>query len=128
MLTKTVTYNDATLEVSRETMRSRLQKNIVYRKLADVGTTDEDYEFIVAYAHLVTQVTVTAGNLPFSIAALTDTDDEMKAAYAAFLDCDGSLWNVIGEALREVDAPLGDPDLAPGADAQKKTPPENEPS
>lgn len=128
MLSKTVNYNGATLEVNRETMRSRLQKNIVYRKLAGVGAADEDYEFIVAYAHLMTQVKVTAGELPFPIAALTDDDDTVKAAYAAFLDSDGSLWNVIGEALREVDAPLGDPDLAPGADAQKKTPPESEPS
>jgi hypothetical protein len=115
-LSKNISYNGAEIIVNRETMRSRLQKNIVYRKLGILDKTvgEEEWEYINAFAHLITQCTIT-GTLEVPVPLVTDGEVDVQRAFEAFLDSDGALYNVMVMAINEVDAPLGDPDLTPNA-------------
>lgn len=95
-------------------MRTRLQKNIVYRKLGITpDISDEDWEFLNMFAHLLTQCDI-EGDVGFPVAQIADTAEAMRVSYEAFLDSEGDLYTPLIAAINEVDAPLGDPDLVPG--------------
>lgn len=114
MLTNNFSYNGASVTVKRETMRARLQKNIVYRKLGITpDISDEEWEYMDAFAHLLTQCDI-VGDVGFPVAQVADTAEDMRTSYEAFLDSEGSLYTPLIKAINEVDAPLGDPDLTPG--------------
>jgi hypothetical protein len=117
MLSKQVRYNGATITVRRADVRARLRTSLAYTKLGGIpqNMPMDDWLFMNAFTQFVTQCTV-EGDLGFPMPSLTDDDATFQAAFEAFLSADGDLYDVVNNALIEVNrAP------APEEDAKKKT-------
>lgn len=119
MFTRTVQYKDAVLTISRDNVRSRLLRGMVYRHF-DIEAMDES-EFLVVqgFVQFLTQVKID-GEVGFEVPAITADTETMLAGYAAFSDMSPDFFDAYYPALIEVDKVVGDPEVAPGNGGKKK--------
>ena len=109
MLTKTVEWDGAVITLRRAKIRDRLLVNSIVGKL---GIDIEDFAAKRLFARLITQAQID-GDLGYTLPALADSEEDLRASYENFLDLDGSLYDDLEQGLFEVDKPLNDPDLLP---------------
>jgi hypothetical protein len=112
MLTKDIEWNGAVITLRRAKIRDRLLVNSIVGKL---GIDTEDVADFAAkrfFARLITQGQV-EGDLGYALPAVADSEEDLQAAYEAFLDLDAGLYDSLEQGLYEVDRPLNDPDLLP---------------
>lgn len=119
MLSKTVTYRNATITAHRATVRSRLFADIIYTKLAALDWQTESFYFLSTFARFVTQCTV-EGDMGFPLAVPTDDSDVMAECYWNFMKAGDDLYEAVVPTLNELDSDLNRPELSP-VDEQKKT-------
>lgn len=119
MFTHTVQYKDAVLTISRDNVRSRLLRGMIYRHF-DIEAMDEA-EFLVVqgFVQFLTQVKVD-GDIGFEVPAITADTTSIRAAFDAFIDMSPDFFEAYYPALLEVDKVVGDPELAPGDTSKKK--------
>lgn len=119
MLSKTITYNGATITVRRADVRARLRTQLAYTKLGGIPHEPEVWLCTHAFTQFVTQCTV-EGELGFPMPLLTDDDEVFQQGFEAFLSAPSELYDIVNHALMEINRAPGDPDLAPAADDTKK--------
>ena len=114
MLTKVVELpGGVTVTLRRGKIRDRLLMNSIIGKLGfDGGEDTGDFAGKRLFARLVTQAQID-GDLGYTLPAVTDSEDELRASFEKFLDLDALLYDDLEQALFEVDRPLNDPDLLP---------------
>ncbi len=114
MLTKVVELpGGVTVTFRRAKIRDRLMANKIIGRLG-VDTEDiGDFAFKTSFARLVVQAQIDGDGLGFTLPAITDSEEEILAAYEKWLDLDGGLYEHLQQALFDVDGPLNDPDLLP---------------
>lgn len=134
---ETITVGGVTLEIKRQTPRTRMVRNAVYRKLAkaqpdieaalQIELADETWSVsssLVDFGVLGSRVTVANGAaLDFQLPTPLQTPEEMKANFMRYLDTQhDKLLNAAMAVINRLDE-ADDEALAPGAEtAKKKTP------
>jgi hypothetical protein len=124
MLSKTVSYNGATLHVRREDVRARLLGDVLLSKFVNASVLEGLPAWCLTnFVRFITQCTV-EGELGFAVPSVMDDEKTIHVAFEAFLASDSALIDVLRTALNDVDADMGDPALSP--DTKKKTTPKSE--
>jgi len=113
MLTKVIEWGEAKITLRRAKIRDRLLVNSIVGKL---GIDTEDVADFAAkrfFARLITQAQIEGNGLGYTLPAIADSEEELRASYELFLDLDAGLYDGLEQGLYEVDRPLNDPDLLP---------------
>jgi hypothetical protein len=105
MIEKTFTYNDATITCKRATVRSRLQAQWLVANLEAATATVYDIHMLTPFVGFLTQCTV-KGNLGFTIPGVSANKKELEKGLDAFLSQDVEFYDLLVDALNEVDAVL----------------------
>jgi len=113
MLTKTVELPGGVLTLKRAKVRDRLLTNVIIGKLGFDTEDSDSYTGMRMFARLVTQAQIEGNGLGFDLPAITDSEEDLRAAFEKFQELDGFYYDEIELALFEVDKPLNDPDLLP---------------
>lgn len=123
-LTREFEYNGAKVTVSRRTVRSQIQTELLYRAFGDDENTS-DIELLekAPFFQLLTQTEID-GDIGFKIPEVASSIKELKAGFDAFMDADGTFLDQLREAWLEVNAAVNVEILLPpdNVDKKKETP------
>jgi hypothetical protein len=117
-LQHTFTWRNVEITVHTQTGMDELDLDIIVFKLGDPTDIAESYK-VRTFARIVTQTDEIKGDLGFKLPSRADSADALRAAMDALLAAPGRLTREWQIALKQVDTPPGDPDLAPGVDEKK---------
>ena len=126
MTTRKFTYRDATITIHRRRMSDRLDTELIVAMLMNETGRDNRGRFVRnyhranSYAVLLASIDAVDGDAGFPIPPADAPEDELRAGYEAFLNADDGFYDAWLAALNAVNAPIGDPDTAPGVDDDPK--------
>lgn len=113
----TVSYKGATLELTRATVRTRLQANFLYSQLGvSKDTPTDEFHLIMSYVRFLTQAKVVKGTLDFELPDTHAGEAALQQGYEAFLDADETFYDQVIVPLNTLDYDLTDAELAPVAE------------
>lgn len=122
MRTKSFTYKgdagDVTITVRRGTVGDRLDVDALAWELPDTQSTRERHKQR-SFARLVIQSAV-EGDLGFAWPSPDDSSEALTAAFNAWKQADGPLWDAWNLAILQVEGAIADPDLAATNASPKK--------
>lgn len=106
---KVVEYGGASYTARRSTVRSSLVSDVLLRRLEKVVPPVDASEsgYRAVFCQIAAQVTA-SDNAPVAFPTIASSEDELKAAWDAYLDIDRHLAQLLVDVIAEVDRPLND--------------------
>lgn len=112
-----IIYNGATLELTRATVRTRLQANFLYSQLGvSKDTPTDEFHLIMAYVRFLTQAKIVKGKLDFALPGLHANETDLQQGFEAFLNAEETFYDQVIIPLNNLDYDLNDAELAPTAE------------
>jgi len=119
-ITREFEYNGAKVTVHNQTVRAKLQSELLYTKFGTTENTPEgEWYELFQFVRLLTQTTVD-GDIGFAIPEISAPVDELRAGLEAFMNCDSNLITLLNLAWQEVSTAPNKPELLPSDEVPKK--------
>lgn len=115
--TETLRYDDLTIHLRTQSLRTELESEALYKRL-DGKVEAEFSDYLFSYIAAVAQTVHTEG-LGFTMPAFSAPDEAHLEAFRAFTDIPARLMTAWVEACYRLNAPLGTVEvLQPGGEAK----------